>query len=160
MKDLTFENEVFCINVPKSKTDQVGNSQKIYLAHSSVYSVHRLLCDYIRILHIDTDEFYLFPPLIWDKTSKRWVPKRNERLSYSSAARGFKNLMSHFGLQTKFLGLHSPRIGATTDMFQNGVDDYIIDKRGRWKNPSTKYVYAKDSERHVINTVIDIANRY
>ena len=38
IEHLTFEENVFKINVPKSKTDQEGNGQSFYLLHESVTS--------------------------------------------------------------------------------------------------------------------------
>ena len=152
LENLEYQNNVFKITVPKSKTDQQGNGQKIYLAHKPKFSPHRLLCDYIHIFNL-SEESYLFPPLKWNKIDKAWISVENKQLSYSAAYTGFKKLMKKFGINSTFLSLHSPRIGATTDMFQSGVSHHIIDKRGRWRDPKTKFIYAKDSEQFLINTI-------
>ena len=152
IEHLTFEENVFKITVPKSKTDQEGNGQRIYLLHESVNSPHRLLCDYIRIFDLDCD-YFLFPPLKWDMIKKSWIPEKGKSISYSSAYVNFKKLLTDFGFTPDFLSMHSPRIGSTTDMFQAGVKGYIIDKRGRWKDPKTKFTYAKDSENHLIQKI-------
>ena len=72
-------------------------------------------------------------------------------MSYSAASTGFKKLKEKFRINSTCL--YSPRIGGPTDMFQSGVSDHIIDKRGRWRDPKTKFIYAKDSEQFLINTI-------
>ena len=53
-------------------------------------------------------------------------------LSYGAAYSAFKDLLEWGGLDLAAFALHSPRAGGTTDAFQAGVPDYIIDIKGRW----------------------------
>lgn len=50
------------------------------------------------------------------------------------------------GIDPIKFGLHSPRIGGTTDAFFRNVPGYLIDMKGRWKNPLTKYRYLRSDE--------------
>jgi hypothetical protein len=60
-----------------------------------------------------------------------------------AAYNSFKLLLKNSGLNPKLYAMHSPRVGATTDAFENNVPDYIIDIRGRWKSSLTKYRYCR-----------------
>ena len=37
------------------------------------------------------------------------------------------------------------------------VPGHVIDRRGRWKYPRTKYIYAKNSDRDLENNVLKYA---
>jgi len=50
-------------------------------------------------------------------------------------------------MKPELYGLHSPRIGATTDAFYNGMPHHIIDKQARWKNSATKFTYLRLQEK-------------
>lgn len=148
-----FSNYVKCI-IPKSKTDQVGDGQYVFLVNLPELNTIQLLAEYIRLFNLENvDNVSLFPPLKWDKSSKSWGPDGHKKLSYSAAHSGLKSLLKKFGMHNLQLSLHSPRIGATTDAFQAGTPAYIIDKRGRWKDKNTKYNYAKDSDEQLVKVI-------
>jgi len=54
--------------------------------------------------------------------------------------------------------MHSPRRGGTTEAFQAGVPDHIIDLQGRWRSSSTKYRYMKLTDRAVAKSLAPAAN--
>ena len=58
--------------------------------------------------------------------------------------------MKKFGFDPTRFGLHSQRIGGTTDMFQNKVSHRLIDIQGRWKSSKTKYRYARDKRLYLV----------
>ena len=74
-----------------------------------------------------------------------WYPKCDSPLSYSACYVQFKKLLALVGLDPREFALHSLRIGATTDAFQNKVPKRFIDRQGRWKNKKSKLRYARDS---------------
>ena len=153
LENVAFLTDYVHCKVPKSKTDQFGDGQKVFLVNLPELKTIHILAEYIFLLKLDSDEFFLFPTLKWDKMLKLWRPKKNKKLSYSAAYSGFKSLLKRFGMGGLPFSLHSPRIGGTTDAFQSGTPGYVIDKRGRWKNPNSKFVYAKDSDEHLANIV-------
>ena len=71
-------------------------------------------------------------------------------LSYSAAYACFKELLALGGLNPSDYGLHSPRAGGTTDAFCANVPSYIIDLKGRWRCPASKFAYAKPSDREIV----------
>jgi hypothetical protein len=60
-----------------------------------------------------------------------------------AAYNSFKKILDFAGLDVKKFAMHSPRVGAATDAYKNGVPGYIIDKRGRWKSASMKKRYCR-----------------
>jgi hypothetical protein len=59
-------------------------------------------------------------------------------------------MLKNAGFDPKKFGLHSPRIGATTDAFFNGVPSHVIDQQGRWKSENSKYNYLRKNEKHLL----------
>lgn len=154
LKHLVYNNDIFEICIPRSKTDQAGRGQTVYLTHKPQYSPHRLLCDYIHTFALESENSFLFHPLKWDKSKKEWKSNYSKPLSYSAAYTNFKQFLRFCNVKEDGLSLHSMRIGATTDMMKKGAPDAIIDLRGRWKSTQTKKVYCKPSKIDIYKHVI------
>ena len=153
LENLEFFKDYVKIKISKSKTDQSGDGQDVFLVNLPELNVVKLLANYLFIFDMGQSDV-LFPPLEWEPNSKIWIPVGSRALSYSAAYSGFKSLLEHFGIESTGFSLHSPRIGATTDALQNGTPGYVIDKRGRWRDPTTKFIYAKDSEADLVNVIL------
>ena len=82
-KHLEYENDIFTITIPKSKTDQQAHGQKVYLCHKKHRSPHRLLCEYIHFFKLQ-DNDYLFSPLKRDKNYEIWELNKSKPISYST----------------------------------------------------------------------------
>ena len=82
-----------------------------------------------------------------------WSPKIGNPLSYTTGYNNFKNLLKFVGIDPTSLALHSPRIGAATDAFNNGVPNRLIDRQGRWRNANSKYRYGRDSMPEMANAL-------
>jgi len=54
------------------------------------------------------------------------------------------------GLKPSLYGMHSPRSGGTTDAFAAEIPDYIIDLKGRWRCPNSKYAYARPTDKEIV----------
>jgi hypothetical protein len=78
-------------------------------------------------------------------------PVPDARLKYPTALQCFKKLLKSCGLNEKLFGLHSPRVGGTTDSFKAGVPAHIIDIRGR--SGHTKKRYCRPPEHSWINSI-------
>jgi hypothetical protein len=57
-------------------------------------------------------------------------------VSYAIALAEFRKMLEFSRLNSKLFGLHSPRIGATSDAFSRNVPAYVIDQQGRWRSQS------------------------
>ena len=148
--DLKFKNDHFEITIRKSKTDQAAEGQKVYLVSRNENCPMKMLCHYIQHLNVNDKNSYLFSPLKWDKAKKEWIPNSSKVLSYTAAYKNFKQFLTKFNLDPKNLSLHSMRIGSTTDCFNAKMPSHIIDQRGRWKHPDTKYRYVKNRDQDII----------
>ena len=143
MKHITFHSNFFEILIVKSKTDQEGRGQKVYVPHKPLWSPHRLLCDYIMDCNFQNDDDFLFPPLKWSKVLKCWTPNPIKPLSYKAAYTNLKKFLNFNHIDPKFFSLHSMRIGGATDALSRGVPDEVLDAKARWRNKNTKKIYDK-----------------
>ena len=151
---LLFETDYVKILIPNSKTDQSSEGQFVYLPMLSEFCPVKLLCNYMYMYNMESLESpFLFPPLHWEKDLKIWKPVNNKPVSYTVCLKAFKSLLHKFNMSSSKLSLHSFRVGATTDAFEAGMPAHIIDRRGRWKNPNTKYLYVKCSDVDLVQTV-------
>jgi hypothetical protein len=156
--DVMFCNGYFKILISHSKTDQSGKGDYVFLAKNENCNMdaHLLFCKYIQIMgfnEIDAKNLYLFPPLKWNKTRLEWDIVPEKSVSYSVALRYFKSMLKSVHLDPAMFGLHSPRIGATTDAFFQGVPDHVIDQQGRWKSSNSKYSYLRKNEDNLIHHI-------
>ena len=153
VKHLKFKKDVIEICVQKSKTDQSGRGQAIFLPHKKRRSPYNLICEYIHDFDFKNDDF-LFCPLRWNKLSKRFELNKDKSLSYSAAYTYVKTYLNYYKIDPTGISLHSCRIGGIIDMFRLGVKDEIIDKRGRWRNKSTKYIYNQMTKKDVSDQIL------
>ena len=152
--NLYFQKEYVKILISSSKTDQHAEGQYVYLPKMSKNCPVKLLCNYIHIYEFDSMENpFLFPPLKWEKDTKLWKPVSNKSVSYTVCLKAFKSLLSKFNMCTLNLSLHSFRVGATSDAFEAGMPEHLIDKRGRWKNSNTKFLYVKNYDESLVKSL-------
>jgi hypothetical protein len=59
-------------------------------------------------------------------------------------------MLAWAGLNPSKYGLHSPRVGATTEAFKLDVDPHIIDLKGRWKSKNSKYNYVRYTDKEFV----------
>jgi hypothetical protein len=74
----------------------------------------------------------------------------NRPLTYSAAYSAFKSFIAWGGLDPSLYGLHSPRSGATTEAFSLGIEPHVIDLKGRWKSPFTKFTYIRFTDEEIV----------
>ena len=153
VKHLKFKKDFIEICVQKSKTDQSGRGQTIFLPHEKRQSPYNLICEYIHDFDFKNDDF-LFCPLRWNKLSKRFELNKDKSLSYSAAYTCVKTYLNYCKIDPTGISLHSCRLGGTIDMFRLGVKDEIIDKRGRWRNKSTKYIYNQMTKKDFSDQIL------
>ena len=162
LSNLKFIDDYVHITVPKSKTDQKGEGQSLYLVSTgNSYDPYFILCTYLYDMHEmfgDSDSF-LLPSFSYDSKIKAWGITPETPLTYSAAYSAFKCLLKKFHIDSSNLSLHSMRIGGTTEDFRNNLPGHIIDKRGRWKNPGTKFIYNRCSSRDIIRHLRKCNNR-
>ena len=152
--NLKYYRNYFQVNIPKSKTDQEATGQETVLVkNEGKYDPHMLLCLYLQVVSPNGEDVHLFSPLKYDRECKVWTFD-DRSLSYSAAYSSFKKFMSKFGLDPKMFSLHSPRVGGTTNLFQNKVSKRIINKVGRWKSSRSKYIYGRDKHKYIVKHLL------
>jgi hypothetical protein len=109
-------------------------------------------------MHADPDpDVYLFPAMQWDALAREYIVT-NRKLSYPAAYTALKNLLTNCGLDAKLYALHSARIGAATNAFENNVPLHLIDAKGRWKSSNSKYSYLRVAKQSI--TSVGRKNQY
>jgi integrase len=154
IEDVVYDVDYIKILIKKSKTDQAAIGEYVYIPKvvNTRVDAHMLLCQYIHKTDFNngSGSVYLFPSLKWDRKQKSYVPDLKKQVSYNVALKNFKMLLKQAGFDEKKYGMHSPRIGATTDAFFQQIPEHIIDQRGRWKSKNSKYNYLRLNEKHFI----------
>jgi hypothetical protein len=75
----------------------------------------------------------------------------NRPLTYSAAYSAFKSFIAWGGgggLDPSLYGL--PRSGATTEAFSLGIEPHVIDLKGQWKSPFTKFTYIRFTDEEIV----------
>ena len=144
--DISFREGFMVIQVQKSKNDQLrrGNEVVISKLSSSACPVS-LLKRYLDKLHIPPNSRDLiFKPISKRKGLCKLV-SLDKPISYSCIRDGFRRALKNIGVDPCKFGLHSLRSGGATSAANNGVNDRIFQRHGRWKAAEAKNTYVDDS---------------
>ncbi len=145
LSDITYSNDFLQCTITKSKTDQSGNGHIVYIPFVPTYNPLKLICLYLNVI---CDNVYLFPSSKYDKAQRIWLFNPLNSVSYSTAYKHFKLFLNKFGVLSTHFGLHSPRIGFTTDLFEFNAPSDVIDRAGRWMSKTTKFGYCQHEETY------------
>jgi hypothetical protein len=160
INDVMFHPEYFKILIKKSKTDQQCKGEYVYLPKVDTCKIdcHMMFCKYLQKYDFrkTAADSKLFSPLKWRPKEKCYESDYCKTLSYNVALKNFKCMLELAGFDPKKYGLHSPRIGATTDAFFNKLPDHVIDQRGRWKIKNSKFNYLRMNEKHFISALKNV----
>lgn len=152
VSDIQKKKDYYKFSINSSKTDQSGKGQVAYVVSTKQkHDPFMLITEYLKKLETLGSSYFL-PAMVYCKKSKKYVLSEKS-LSYSTAYSGFKKFLSDFSIESKYLSLHSLRIGGTTDDFKYKLDHRIIDKKGRWKNSETKFIYCKDADNEIVKEI-------
>ena len=95
-------------------------------------------------------EEYLFRALTYFKT-KGVHQLRKKNTPISSSVRSYVlEYTKSVGLNEKLFGTHSLRRGGATSAANNGINDRLFQKHGRWKSVSAKNGYVDEDLHSVI----------
>ena len=152
LSNIIREPEFFKFNIIYSKTDQPGHGQSAYVVSTDAkYDPYILVKDYLKKLESLGSNF-LLPSMKYCKKNRNYVIDKKP-VTYSTSYNCFKKLLLSYEIDPKHLSLHSCRSGGTTDDFKNKLDHRIIDKKGRWKNKNTKFLYCKESDEDIVKMI-------
>ena len=144
---LQFDSDGLSITIPKSKTDQLGRGETVYIQ----FAMHpacpvSLIQDYIeRLLYEAHQDGYLQPRISSVNGVQRGL--WNTTVSYSTALNDLKLMLTSLGYDASRYGEHSGRRGGATAASDAGVDWTDLMSHGRWKSVSTPLGYLANSRR-------------
>ena len=144
------------ITIPKSKCDQLRQGNTVLVARLvGSYCPVALLELYLKsasldIAVIEKKEVYIFRRLKISNKSLS-LSEKDMPMSYSSIREVVKRKATQLGLDAKFFGTHSMRIGGATTAANSLIPDRLFQKHGRWASASSKDRYIKDSVQQRLN---------
>ena len=142
---LQFDSDGVSITIPKSKTDQLGKGETVYIQYASHPACPvTLIQDYLERLHyLDGQDGYVQPRIMTTRGVQRGI--WNTTVSYSTALSNLKILLSSLGYDPARFGEHSGRRGGATTASDAGVEWPDLMSHGRWKSVSTPLGYLANS---------------
>ena len=139
------------ITVQRSKTDQYGLGNKVFIAKTNGHACpHGLLSRYFALAgifpHSDEYNFRAINSFKGHCTK----PAINKPISYSRCREIIKETLAKVREDPQLYSTHSMRSGGTTAMAHAKTDNPVESKRllrlqGRWRSKNTKDLYKKDS---------------
>lgn len=119
---LSLDKDTATVIVPFSKTDQLGQSSKLFISkqeHQEICPI-RLLSDYVSLRPMYNG------PLFCHLNSSP--------LSYYQFSSILKQSLNFAGLDASLYNTHSFRIGAATQSYMDGLSNEVLQVRGRWSS--------------------------
>ena len=110
-----------------------------------------ILSNYVRQAKFtDDSDLFLFRALVFKRKSKNHILRNtNKPLSYTRTREIVLNAFKSIGLQKEKFGLHSLRAGGATAAANNGIQDRLFKRHGRWRSETAKDGYVKDSNERL-----------
>ena len=158
--DIKRHDVIFCptytkIFIEKSKTDIYRDGHWLYLAKlNSPLCPTKMLKLWFKKASISNDlsEEYIFRAItVFKKKNVSKLRKSNEPISYSTMREHVLKAVKDIGLDESKFGLHSLRSGGATAAANNGVEDRLFKRHGRWKSESVKNGYVKDNIHRLLS---------
>ena len=146
LSHLKFDPEGVAVKIPKSKTDQLGRGETVFVQYAAHESCPVLLLqDYITKLRYGDRDGFLQPRIRTEHGVQSGI--WNTTVSYTTALSDLKILLASLGLDASKFGEHSGRRGGATAASDAGVDWPDLMLHGRWKSMATPLGYLANSRR-------------
>ena len=133
------------IKVLKSKNDQLRKGDEVVVSQlSSAACPVELLRRYLAMFKIPPDsKDLIFKPISRGKGCCK-LAAPDKPISYSTIRGALRRDLLSLGVEPSKFGLHSLRSGGATMAANNGVNDRIFQRHGRWKSAQAKDTYVDD----------------
>ena len=144
--DISFHEGFMVIQVQKSKNDQLRRGNEVVISElSSPACPVSLLKRYLDKFRIPPNsQDLIFKPISKGKGFCKLVSP-DKPISYSCIRDGFRRDLKNIGVDPSKFGLHSLRSGGATSAANNGINDRIFQRHGRWRSAEAKNIYVDDS---------------
>ena len=128
--DLTVDEKMLKIQIPRSKTDQLRKGDEVIIARSLATTCPvRMLERYIRMADIRMDsELFLFRQIT--KSKKGEFLRNGGAMSYTTMRELFKKKVKELGYPADVFGLHSLQAGGASVAANAGVSDRLLKDMG------------------------------
>ena len=146
--DFEFYETYVKIFIEKSKTDIYRDGHWLFLAklNSDLCPIKLLKVYFCRCgINDDSEEFIFRGMTYFKKDDIHKLKKKDSPISYATARESVLKVLKEIGLDEKKFGLHSLRSGGATVAANNGVNDRLFKRHGRWKSDRAKDGYVEDS---------------
>ena len=144
--DISFHEGFMVIQVHKSKNDQLRKGNEVVISELSSsacpVSLLKRYLDKFRIPPNSRD--LIFKPISKGKGFCKLVSP-DKPISYNCIRDGFRRDLKNIGVDPSKFGIHSLRSGGATSAANNGINDRIFQRHGRWKSAEAKNIYVDDS---------------
>lgn len=143
--DIFFNDGFMVIKIHKSKNDQLRRGDEVVISElSSCACPVKLLRRYLTNFQISPESRELiFRPISRGKGACRLVAP-DKPISYTTIREAFRRDLKSIGADPSRFGLHSLRSGGATMAANNGVNDRVFQRHGRWKSVQAKDIYVDD----------------
>ena len=109
-------------------------------------------------LKLDSNKF-IFRALTFFKSSNSYSLRTpNKSLSYTSVRESLLSMVASIGLERSQFGTHSLRSGGATAAANNGVNDRLFKRHGRWISEKAKDGYVKDSFDSLLSVSLSLGS--
>ena len=144
--DFFFHEKYLKVFIESSKTDQYRDGQWIIIVKSGQDTCpYAMLKCYFLMAGISEDsQDHIFRAVITKRDKSQSLRSDRKPISYTRAREIFLDLFKRAGYQDINLGLHSLRAGGASGAANNGIQDRLFKRHGRWKSDSAKDGYVKD----------------
>lgn len=134
------------LHIVKSKTDIYRDGAKVLLAHNGGDTCpYGILKRYVSLAKLQLSSIDpLFSRIQYLKSTKSYKVRAGV-LSYTRTREIVLHAFTSLGYEKGKFGLHSLRSGGATVAANNGVNDRLFKRHGRWKSETAKDGYVKDS---------------
>ena len=145
LQDVRFGKDHMGLFIAESKGDiyRDGDEVPISVTEGELCPVVAL-SKYIKVAGITKNESFLFRAIQKNKYREH-LRNVNKPISYSTIRSSVLAAVKEAGMDPSRVGLHSFRAGGATMAANNGVDDRLFKRHGRWRSERAKDGYVRDN---------------
>ena len=138
-RDISFHQGFMVIQMHKSKNDQLRRGNEVVISElpSSACPVSLLKRYLDKFLMTPNSRDLIFKPISKGKGFCKLVSP-DKPISYSCIRDGFRRDLKNIGVDPSKFGLHSLRSGGASSAANNGINDRIFQRHGRWRSAEAK----------------------
>jgi len=156
IEDISFTRYGVNVNIRKSKTDQSGDGECVFINYAPNPAVCAVLAlqewlDFLKTRKITSGALFRGMSRVGDIT-KGNAHIKNTAMDPQNYVLRLKLWCEHIGINPDEIGGHSLRSGHVTTAGINGASPFSVAKQGRWKSLDTVLTYYRKATPHQDNS--------